>query len=361
MKLRKKSILFIADRPEWAYHNLIKTWANGLTDFDCYVAFEEDFNIKAKAFTSSEKVITRTINFFKNKEKKFVIDASSRFSYPKYNIPPVYEVIAGTKTKKTHFDVIYECAFYFQFMSVLPFTADKKFVGIYTDSFPHEGPSYDEKTKTDLKQLSRKEFFNQYLRSYTGVIVGSSGLYNDYKHLTDHITFANGIYLQDDFAENKNIGDRDYLTIGWTGNPNRPMKGFREVIEPAVEEVNKTGRAVVLKTTFSGPYHDLLSFYTDVDLIAIASDADTGPSLFAEASLSKVPAISTKIGFPKMVVVDGKNGLLINRDINEMKNAIIRLYDDRALLKSFSEKIKQDYLKVLDNEISIKNLKILFS
>ena len=359
--MKKKSILFVADRPDWAYHNLIKTWSAGLKDFDCYVTFEEDFNIRAKDFSFSEKLMTYFINLVKSNDKKFVIDSSSKFSYPKYKTPPVYEVNTGKKVEKTHFDVIYECAFYFQFMSVFPFTSDKKFVGIYTDSFPHEGPSFDEKTKTDLKKLSRKEFFEKYLKSYDGVIVGSSGLYNDYKELTNKITFANGIYLQDEFVENKNIGEKEGLTIGWTGNPNRPMKGFKEVIEPAVEKVNKTGRKVSLKTKFSGSYKDLLTFYSDVDVIAIASEADTGPSLFAEASLSKVPAISTNIGFPKMIIEDGINGIIVNRDVEEMKNAIIKLYDNRELLKSFSERIKEDYLKLLDNKISFNNLKKLFS
>ncbi|WDF47298.1 glycosyltransferase [Chryseobacterium sp. KACC 21268] len=359
--MKKKSILFVADRPDWAYHNLIRTWGDGLKDFDCYVTFEEDFNIRAKDFSFSEKRITNVLNLVKNPKKKFVIDSSSKFSYPKYKTPPVYEVNTGKKVEKIHFDVIYECAFYFQFMSVFPFTSDKRFVGIYTDSFPHEGPSFDEKTKTDLKKLSRKEFFEKYLKLYDGIIVGSLGLYNDYKELSDKVTFANGIFLQDEFVENNNVGENEHLIIGWTGNPNRAMKGFREVIEPAIAEVNKTGRKVIIKTKFSGPYTELLTFYSDVDAIVIASEADTGPSLFAEASLSKVPAISTKIGFPKMIIKDGVNGMIVNRDINEMKNAIIKLYDNRKLLKSFSERIKQDYLALLDNQISIENLKKLFT
>lgn len=359
--MKKKSILFIADKPDWAYHNLIKTWGDGLEDFDCYVTYEEYFLIKAKDFSLSEKILTGFINLFKNDNNKHIIDSSSKFSYPKYKNPPVFEVNSGKEVKKTHFDIIFECALYFQFMAVFPFTSEKKFIGIYTDSYPHEGPSFDKKTKTDLKKLSRQEFFDKYLKPYDGIIVGSSGLYDDYKNLTNKITFGNGIYLQNEFQENKNIGEKEGLTIGWTGNPNRSMKGFREVIEPAVEAVNKTGRKVTLKTKFSGPYKDLLTFYTDVDLIAIASEADTGPSLFAEASLSKVPAISTKIGFPKMIIEDGQNGIFVNRDIDEMKNAIIKLYDNRDLLRSFSARIKEDYIKVLDNRISIENFKKLFS
>jgi len=47
----KKSILFIADKPNWAYHNIIKIWAESLTEYDCYVAFTDDYLIRAGNFT----------------------------------------------------------------------------------------------------------------------------------------------------------------------------------------------------------------------------------------------------------------------------------------------------------------------
>ena len=359
--MKKKSILFIADKPNWAYHNLIKTWATGLTEFDCYIAFEEDFLIRSKKFSFVEKLLINNINVLRKKEKSYNIDRSLTFSFPNYKYPPVYEVNSGKKVNLKNFDIIYECAFYFQFMAKIPFVSNRKYVGIYTDSFPHEGPNYDAKTSTNLHELNRKEFFTKYLQNYDGIIVGNSNLLEDYKSLSNKIVFANGIFRQDDFIENKNVGKNDGLTIGWTGNPNRAMKGFREVIEPAIELVKSTGRKINLKTKFTGSYDEILEFYTDVDLIVIASEADTGPSLFAEASLSNVPSISTRIGFPKMIIQDRVNGIFVNRDINEIRDAIIELYDDRELLSQFSNKIKSDYLKQLDNSFSIQNLKKLFS
>ena len=248
-------------------------------------------------------------------------------------------------------------AYYFQYVCAFPFSAKKKLVGIYTDSFPHEGPSFDAKKQIELKLLSRKQFFENYLKSYDGIIVGNQNLYNDYHTLTDNLVIANGIFRQEDFLENNTVGKHEQLVIGWTGNPNRSMKGFKEVIEPAVEKVQKTGRNIELKTQFSGSYESLLSFYKEVDLICIASEADTGPSLFSEACLSNVPAISTKIGFPKMVIQNQINGVFVERDIDEMANAIIDLYDHREKLSLFSDRIKKDYLNVLDNNLLLENLK----
>ena len=356
----KKSILFIADKPNWAYHNLIKTWAKGLEDFDCYIAFAQDYSINVKSFNFPEKLLINSINSIRSADKKFLIDSSKKFSYPVYKQAPVYEVNSDKKVDKVNFDIIFECAYYFQYTAAFPFVTEKRYVGLYTDSYPHEGPSFDYKTGTDLTKLQRIEFFEKYLKKYDGVIAGSSNLQYDYEKLTEKIIFANGIFRQNEFAENESVGRKDGLTIGWTGTPDRPMKGFRNIIEPAVEKVQKTGRKIKLKTQFSGSYESLLRFYEDVDLVLIASEADTGPSLFSEAALSSVPAVSTRIGFPKMVIKDGKNGIFAERDVESFKTAIIKLYDDRELLKLFSKKIKEDYLTVLDNNISIENLKKLF-
>ena len=42
-----------------------------------------------------------------------------------------------------------------------------------------------------------------------------------------------------------------------------------------------------------------------------------------------------------------------------MKSAIKKLYQDRDLLKSFSMRIKEDYLEKLNNQKSVNNLKKL--
>ncbi len=353
----KKSILFIADKPNWAYHFIIKTWAEFLPEYECYVAFSKDYAIRVKDFSILDSFKNHITSLINSNDVRFKIHSSKKYSYPLYKNPPVYKIDGETKVEKVDFDIIIEMAYYLQYTAELPFTANKKLVGLYTDCFPHEGPSFDGKTRTELKNLNRKEFYDRYIKNYDGLIVGSINLYNDYKPFTDNIAFANGIYLQNEFIENENVGKSEELTIGWTGTPDRPMKGFRSIIEPAIKAVQKTGRKVKLKTKFSGDYRELLTFYKDVDLVVIASNADTGPSLFSEASLCKVPSISTEIGFPKMVIKHQENGILINRDIDEMKNAIIDLYDNRDKLIYFSKRIKNDFLSKMNNEMWVNNLK----
>ena len=124
--------------------------------------------------------------------------------------------------------------------------------------------------------------------------------------------------------------------------------------------LEKEGFNIELKTKFSGPYEELYSFYSDIDLVVIASSADSGPSLYAESCLSSVPVISTKVGLPLMGIKHNVNGIFIDRKKESLKQAIIELYNDRLFLKGFSKRVKTDYLETLGNDKTVSNiLKIL--
>lgn len=43
----KKKILFIADKPNWAYEFMVQSWMPFLNqDYDCYIAYQQDYFIK---------------------------------------------------------------------------------------------------------------------------------------------------------------------------------------------------------------------------------------------------------------------------------------------------------------------------
>lgn len=362
----KKNILFIADKPDWAYEFMIKTWMPYLQqDYDCYIAYQQDFAIKPN---STHFGIKRTIYNLLNRlrlrlskvAKVFQVSDNSNYFYPLFSVPPVYQYnndLSKSPAQIINFDTIVEMAFYFQYIARFPFTAQKKIVGIFTDKFPHEGPSLDMVKKLDRNGLSREDFYKEYLKPYQHIIVGGGNLLKDYRKLTDKVDFVYGIYGQENFVENYAVGTKPYLTIGWTGTPDRPMKGFRSIIEPAIENVRKTGRDIRLKTKFSGPYEELYTFYSDVDCVVIASDADSGPSMYAEASLSSVPVISTRVGLPLSFLKDEVNGLFIERTTDSLEQAIIELYDNREKLQSFSERVKKDYLQVMHNKKTVEYIK----
>lgn len=366
----KKSILFVVDKPKWAYEYMVMSWLPYLLEqYNCYIVYQTDFAIirsnNTNLFYQYAFNVYSELKSLKSKKSKKKAHSDGYF-YNSDSCPKLYKFRSEAGDKELveipqkHFDFMIEMAFYFQYTSHFPFSANKKIVGIFTDSFPHDGPHLDLKKNVDRNRLNRLDFYKNYLESYDHIIVGGGNLYEDYKTITDKVSFVYGIYGEENFVENKNVGAEETITIGWTGTPNRPMKGFREFIEPAIKKVQETGRKIKLKTKFSGSYEELYTFYSDVDFIIIASSADSGPSLYAEASLSSVPTLSTKVGLPLLGIEDYKNGIFIERTVESIYNAIIQLYDDRSLLQSLSNNVKKDYLNKLGNDKSVQNiLKIL--
>lgn len=362
----KKSILFIADKPDWAYEFMIKTWVPYLQeDYECCIAYQQDFAIKPNStYLGLKKTVYNLLNRLRARlpkvTKVYQVSRNGNYFFPVFKFPPVFlyeKDLSKVPINKVKFDTIVEMAFYFQYTAQFPFTASRNIVGIFTDKFPHDGSGWDIKDKTDRNLLSREDFYEKYLKLYDHIIIGGGNLLKDYRKLTHKVDFVYGIFGQENFVENKAVGSKPYLTIGWTGTPDRPMKGFRTIIEPAIENVRKTGRDVRLKTKFSGPYEELYKFYADVDCVVIASDADSGPSMYAEACLSAVPVISTRVGLPLSFLIEGRNGVFIERSIDNLEKAIIDWYDHREKLQAFSLSCKQDYLEVMDNKKTVEYIK----
>lgn len=363
----KKKILFEVDIKDWAFYFMVKSWSLKLADeYDCYYVCNDAYRIKGLTKMSNSKrfalnfisVIRFTFyQLFSRQNKKVqVIHSSGNYSYPKYTKPFVTPFIDESKSVEIlHFDYIVSMAYFFQYVAEIPFTGKKNLVGIFNDCFPHLGPEYDFKTKTDVNSLSRAEFFKKYLKQYDFLLLANDNLIRAYRDYTENLEFALGIYKEDLFGRTRIKSE--IFTLGWTGNPNRPVKGFFEVIEPAVKKVLETGRKVRLKTSFNATYEEMIEFYNDVDLAVIASSGDGAPTMFCEASLSDIPSVSTFIGLPSMVIQDKVNGILINRDIDEMANAIIYFYDNRDILESFSKRIKKDYLDKMSNEKNIAKIR----
>lgn len=360
----KKKILFEIDFKDWAFYFMVKSWSLELADeYDCYYVCNEDYRIKEVKNMSRLNIYSlNTISQFrflfyrlfleKNKKIQF-IDLSGNYSYPKFTKAFVTPFSDETTeiTNIVEFDYLISMAYFFQYSSEIPFKGCRNLVGIFNDCFPHLGPEYDIKTKTNVNALSRSQFFEKYLKHYDFLLLANDNLIRAYRDYTENIEFALGIYKEELFGRTKIKSE--IFTLGWTGNPHRVVKGFFEVIEPAVEKVLATGRKIRLKTSFNASYEEMIEFYNDVDLAVIASSGDGAPTMFCEACLSNIPSISTFIGLPSMVIQDGINGIFIKRDINEMANAIIYLHDNRYILEGFSKRIKEDYLNIMSNEKNI--------
>lgn len=321
----KPSILIIADFPNWAYYEIQQFVKNNVSDeFDIYCDYLI-FNTLKKS-----KHPIRRLKTFQKKLK--------------------YQQIK----KDNNYDIVVYLGFYFDELMKINWDSKKIIKGIYTDGFPPK----------NSKGINNFHDFNlTYLQKTDAIVCGSQQILNCYKKKFKNAFYANSALNQTLFKREtiKSINTKEEFIIGWTGNPKREFKGYYSHIIPAVNLAKKKYPKIKLKSRFSGPIETLPHFYNDTDVIIIASEYDAGPSMFGEASLMDVPAISTDIGWPHEVIKDGKNGVIVKRDIQQIANKIIALYENRELLYTMSKQIRKDYLTIFNTQEIAQNWKNIFN
>lgn len=145
---KKKSILFVVDKLNWAYYFIAITLNENLkAEYDCFVVCEQDYLLKkakpSSLFFRTVFNLRQSILLFKSRllrqDKSYYFLSKNNY----YKVKKTWDFTINLNSleknfDKKHFDFKVEMAYYFQFTSQLPFQAKKNLVGIYTDGYPHE-------------------------------------------------------------------------------------------------------------------------------------------------------------------------------------------------------------------------------
>lgn len=309
-------ILVVADTPNWAFANMQQALIERLCGrYDFYTDFLL-YNLKRPP----RRPLAR-LAYYKQ-----------RMSNRRY----IRRLAPGQE-----YDIVVYLGFYFPFRGTFDYRTRKIIKGIYDDGFPPQcTPSSD-------AGMSMDSFVKKYLSDADAVACGSLLIYERYVQSYRRCYYAAGPSDPDLFQRTTPIAPNEgsRFVVGWTGNPRRAFKGFHDFVVPAVEAAGQRRPGIELKTRFTGPLDTLPRFYDDVDVVLIASNGDAGPSLFDEACGCEVPSISTRIGTPYEVIEHGKNGLLVERDVGQMADALVYLYDNRDVLFSMTRRIRADWLR----------------
>jgi len=340
LKIMKKSILFVCDVPNWAFHimanSVIKEFSE---EYEFYIDFISYYEYSRKSFLDTKGML-RKLKFLNTKYKVYK-KYGNPLPYRKVDESLVYDVM-----------ILFEAAMEKNVPSSIKY---KKLIkGIFTDSYPPL-------CYPIRKEIPIEKFIRQYIANADALICGCQNSVNRYKPFFEKTFYINEIRDENLFRRRENVIRKNgQFVIGWTGNPKRLNKGFYSHIIPAIKIAKSKRKGIVFKTQFSGSFDSLADFHQNEDLIVIASIEDTGPSLFSEASLCGVPAISTSIGWPMEVIENNVNGIIVERKVEAIADAIIRLYDDRDLLESMKKRIRDDYIKILGRNIMKERWLTLF-
>ncbi len=335
--MSRPSILFVADVSNWALHTIARFVKQNLSDkYRIYIDFTTYYSWKKRIIRpNSVKGFVHNVIAY----NKFVRKYGNMGKYRDTKHNGIYDLV-----------VYLEGSLKNQYMNNI--SAKKTIKGIYTDIYPPYG--YDVRCRDNIDLL-----IDRYFSDADALICGCQNSVLRYKPYFPNTYFANATHDISLFSRKKYPKCQPFV-IGWTGNPSRLDKGYYDIILPAVSLAKKERSNIVLKTKTKGTLKSLAKFYNDVNIVVIASKEDAGPSMFMEASLCGVPAISTSIGWPMEVIKNKINGIIIERDIKQMANAIIEMYDDSKQREMMSNRIRNDLLEILGPDVMINAWETVF-
>jgi glycosyltransferase involved in cell wall biosynthesis len=374
--MKKPKVLIYADSPGWAYDNICKFLKEKFKDdYDWYYDYTICHKYTFKTYSLGQRLKADIINL-----NRFLFKALTFKGFKKISVYTLLNYQLTFFWKRafkwngeiysrrilpfwSQYDVVILLDYYFDRVARLNFRTRRLVKGLYFDGFPPPGCKYDFITKQDPALLGTlKQFSDEYLNDVDAIVAGSPTIAARFKQYFENIHFCNAIYREEIFIEKESFlkqPDEPFI-IGWTGNPLRDFKNFKTIVEPVVHDLKELGLNVFLKTRFSGSYETLPQFYSDVDLILIASEKDAGPFMFSEASLSGVPSISTSVGFPAYVIKQMVNGIIVPLDSKAFADNITYLYKNRDVLYAMSKRIRADYLEKMGSDVLVNNWRTMF-
>ena len=216
-----------------------------------------------------------------------------------------------------------------------------------------------------------KDIFNKFSRKYYTI---SKKLYDIYCNISQYKkpeTTLIDIFNADLFVpmnldrfKLENISNRP-LIIGWVGNSGWnskdqsgiDYKGLHTILEPVLNELENEGYNI--KRVFADrqikftPHDEMPDYYKNIDIYITCSYQEGTPLPVLEAMSCGVPIIATDVGVvPEVFSKSQKDFIIGDRTIlddkiirENLKTAIIKLYNNRDLLKKLSdENISQAHL-----------------
>jgi hypothetical protein len=186
------------------------------------------------------------------------------------------------------------------------------------------------------KGLPPSEAFLDHLRRFTAIHVPSRILHDIFHELHPAVFYTpHGVDTEvfHPGAEGPLSSPVGELVLGWAGSlTNHPGKrGVDDFILPALEGLKGVTFRLAAREEKWRTQEEMVAFYQGLDALVCASRTEGGPHPLLEASACQVPVISTLVGLAPELIDHGKNGLLIDRTVEAIRDAVIRLRDDREL------------------------------
>jgi hypothetical protein len=187
--------------------------------------------------------------------------------------------------------------------------------------------------------------FISHLRGFNALHVPSRILYNIFSplhpavfhtpHGVDEAVFVPG--------RSRQPSPTGKLVLGWAGSrANHPGKrGLEDLLLPAVQGLAGVELRLAAREENWRTQEEMVNFYQGLDACICTSRVEGGPHSLLEASACGVAVISTRVGLAPELIRQGENGLLIERSIEAIREAVSLLRDSPELRASMGARARE--------------------
>jgi glycosyltransferase involved in cell wall biosynthesis len=213
-------------------------------------------------------------------------------------------------------------------------TRNRTFGFTKTISGIHSHHSWDDRLTMPDNSVAPPEKTIRLLKKYKGMNAVSQRLYKLFKQAgLDGVVYTpNGVDTEL-FKPLKPLCKKKKLVVGYSGSLKHDWrKGITEYIEPACKRAGVELKKAMLADGHYVPIEKMPQFYNDIDVYLCASSSEGFSLSVLEASACGRPVISTRVGGCEDLIVDGKNGFLVDRDVDGIAKKILIFKENLGLV-----------------------------
>lgn len=130
------------------------------------------------------------------------------------------------------------------------------------------------------------------------------------------------------------------LRLGWAGNRISMVKGFQEFVQP-MAEIPGVELVVAGFADHNLPLEQMPDFYRSIDAYISASSFEGSNNSIIEAAAMQRAIVTTRNGSAPEYLTNEQNALIVNRDLDEFRAAVIRLRDQPELCSRLGAAARQ--------------------
>ena len=179
----------------------------------------------------------------------------------------------------------------------------------------------------------KQNFVKDYLQDCVCATTPSSHIHAVFREIYEPIICCpNGVEFNYFSSGKIKCPKKSKLRIGWVGNPNHPRKGFNDIVVPAAKDYD------LVYTNGSMSRRQIRELYYQVDVLAIASEAESQPLPLLESMAAGCFPIVTNVGIIPEIIQNQKNGIIVKRSVEEFRLAFEWCSKNVDYLRSIRDK-----------------------